>query len=191
LVTKNNDIKPCANCAILIELEQEGHMLAPEKGLLCLDCALWFNNGQKPSKTPWVAEPEEASDGRRIAICSPAGDAIVAVIPPEDLPADARDWTEAAFLIKAANSHEDLVKALEHALAMMEASIDRYSDPARLFDLDHYRAVLSEAEAQSWENCLMNAPPRILKLLGLADKTASLDDSPGATITIRRRRNLP
>lgn len=145
-------------------------MLDPEKGLLCLDCALWFNNGQKSSKTPWVAEPEEASEGRRIAICSPSGDAIVAVIPPEDLPADARDWTEAAALIRAVNSHEDLVTALEHAVAMMETHIDRYGDPAMLFDLESYRAVLRGAESQAWENCLRNAPPRILKLLGLANK---------------------
>ena len=177
MATKNKDIQPCANCTIAIDLEQDGHMLDPKKGLLCLDCALWFNNGQKPSKTPWGAEPEEASDGRRIAICSPTGDAIVAGIPPEDLPADARDWTEAAFLIKAANSHDDLVKALEHAVAMMEASIDRYGDPARLFDLDHYRAVLYGAEAQSWENCLVNAPQRILKLLGLADKADCVSES--------------
>ncbi|MEW6657407.1 MAG: hypothetical protein AB1424_01975 [Thermodesulfobacteriota bacterium] len=100
----------------------------------------------------------------------------MAVIPPEDLPADARDWTEAAFIIKAVNSHEDLVKALEHAVAMMEASIDRYGEPARLFDLDHYRAVLRGAEAQAWENCLMNAPQRILKLLGLANKEDNMSE---------------
>ena len=170
MVTKNKTIKPCASCTIAIDLEQEGHMLDPEKGLLCLDCALWFNNGQKSSKTPWVAEPEEASEGRRIAICSPSGDAIVAVIPPEDLPADARDWTEAAALIRAVNSHEDLVKALEHAVAMIETHIDRYGDPAMLFDLESYRAVLRGAEDQAWENCLMNAPQSILKLLGLANK---------------------
>lgn len=171
-------IKPCTNCTGLIALEHEGHVRDPEKGLLCLDCALWFNKGQKPSQTPWVAEPEEASDGWGIAICSPKSDAIVATIHPCDHPADARDWTEAALIIQAANSYENLAKALEHAVAMMETHIDRYGDPAKLFDLEHYRTVLHEAESQAWENCLKNAPQRILKLLGLAEKMDIVPEGP-------------
>ena len=163
-------IKPCANCTVLIALEHEGYMDDPEKGLLCLDCAEWFYKRKKHSETPWVAEPEEASDGWGIAICSPKSDAIVATIHPCDHPADARDWTEAALIIQAANSYENLVKALEHAVAMMETHIDRYGDPAKLFDLESYRAALNEAQAQAWENCLRNAPPRVLKLLGLGNK---------------------
>lgn len=37
---------------------------------------------------------------------------------------------------------ELLIHALEHAIAMMETSIDRYGDPALLFDIDYYRKVV-------------------------------------------------
>lgn len=166
--------EPCANCGCLIDLKRDGFGHDPVKGLLCVDCWEWNNNPVKHTSTPWVAEPEEASDHRGIAICAPFnGDhfpgAIVATITPaDDRTADARDWSDAAFIIQAVNSYEDLVKALEHAVAMMETHIDRYGDPAKLFDLESYRAVLSEARDQAWKNCLQNAPQRILKLLGLA-----------------------
>lgn len=161
--------KPCANCTVLFAQEHEGFVDDPEKGILCLDCAEWFYcKGQKRSETPWVAEPEAESEDWGIAICSPESEAIVATIHPSDHPADARDLVDAAFIIQAVNSHENLVKALEHAVAMMETHIDRYGDPAKLFDLESYRKTLRKAETQAWENCLQNAPQRILKLLGLA-----------------------
>jgi hypothetical protein len=165
------DMKPCENCSAAILLDREGFVEDPDKGILCLDCAEWFYcNGQQPSRTPWVAEPEADSEDWGIAICSPESEAIVATIHPSDHPADARDWVDAAFIIQAVNSHDNLVKALEHAVAMMETHIDRYGDPAKLFDLESYRETLRKAETQAWENCLQNAPQRILKLLGLADK---------------------
>ena len=163
-------MKPCENCQCAILLDCEGYVDDPDKGVLCLDCAEWFYAGQNASERPWVAEPEEAGDGWGIAICSPESEAIVATIHPSDHPADARAWTDAAFIIQAVNSHENLVKALEHALAMMESHIDRYGDPAKLFDLESYREVLNKAKAEAWNNCLRNAPQRILKLLGLVDK---------------------
>jgi hypothetical protein len=61
---------------------------------------------------------------------------------------------------------------------MMETHIDRYGDPAKLFDLESYQAVLTEAKAQAWENCLQNAPQRILKLLGLADQKGNEAKNP-------------
>lgn len=169
-------IKPCANCTVLIALEHEGYVDDPEKGLLCLDCAEWFYKGPRHSETPWVAEPEEASDGWGIAICAPNSDAIVATIHPCDHPADARDWSEAALIIQATNSYENLVRALEHAVAMMESHIDRYGDPAKLFDLESYRETLRKAENEAWENCLKYAPQRILKLLGLEDKKGCVSE---------------
>jgi hypothetical protein len=172
------DMKPCENCSVAILLDREGFVEDPDKGILCLDCVGWFYTGQKPSETPWVAEPEEASDGWGIAICSPGEGAIVATIHPADHPADARDWTDAAQIIQAVNSHENLVKALEHAVAMMKTHIDRYGDPAKLFDLEFYWEVLDKAKAQAWENCLQNAPQRILKLLGLADSKGNEAKNP-------------
>jgi hypothetical protein len=103
-------MEPCAKCGAPINLKRDGFARDPEKGLLCPVC--W--EPQKPDHTPlpWVAEPEEASEGRGIAICSPTGDAIVATITPEDdRPADAIDWANARLIIRAANNHENLVAA--------------------------------------------------------------------------------
>lgn len=56
---------------------------------------------------PWIAEPEEASEGRGIAIC--AADAIVATILPEDGQADAEDWANANLLAAAPTMRGKLV----------------------------------------------------------------------------------
>lgn len=106
--------KPCANCQVQVDLEHEGHVLDPEKGLLCVDCGIWFYSQVKAGKhspTPWVAEPEEAIERRGIAICSPSGDAIVAVIAGDDRRADEIDWANARLIVQAVNSHDDLVAA--------------------------------------------------------------------------------
>lgn len=70
---------------------------------------------QKPEHAPlpWVAEPEEATEHRGIAICSPSGDAIVAVIAGDDRQADEIDWANAHLIVQGVNNHEDLVTAYE------------------------------------------------------------------------------
>ena len=62
---------------------------------------------------PWIAEPEEASDHRGIAICAPANGWIVATITPEeDQQADEIDWANARLIAAA----PDLLVACERAL---------------------------------------------------------------------------
>ena len=62
----------------------------------------------KHTPGPWIAEPEEASEHRGIAIC--AADAILATILPEDdREADAEDWANARLIAAA----PDLLAALE------------------------------------------------------------------------------
>ena len=45
---------------------------------------------------------------------------------------------------------ERLKMGLAHAIAMMEAALDRddYHDPAKLFDLDYYREIISNVERE-------------------------------------------
>jgi hypothetical protein len=53
---------------------------------------------------PWVAEPEEASEHRGIAICAPANGWIVATITPEDdRQADEIDWANARLIAESPN----------------------------------------------------------------------------------------
>lgn len=63
---------------------------------------------------PWIAEPEEASEHRGIAITAPANGWIVATILPDDgRAADDVDWAN-AHLIAAA---PELLEALKEAVA--------------------------------------------------------------------------
>jgi hypothetical protein len=51
----------------------------------------------KATEGPYQAEPEEATEGRGIAICAPKTGAVIAVIDPEDK-ADGEDWANARLL---------------------------------------------------------------------------------------------
>jgi len=66
---------------------------------------------------PWIAEMEEASDHRGIAICAPANGWIVATITPEeDRQADEIDWANARLITAA----PDLLTACERALQQLD-----------------------------------------------------------------------
>ena len=115
-------IESCAKCGAPINRKRDPFLMDPEKGLLC---ALCVEPQVQHTPTPWQAEPEEASEGRGIVICSAAGDAIVATITPEDdHQADAVDWANAGLIVQAVNSHADLVAALKAIVARINGVWD-------------------------------------------------------------------
>lgn len=77
----------------------------------------------KATEGPYQAEPEEATEGRGIAICAPGSRAIIAVIDPEEK-ADEEDWANARLL---AGSWELLVK-----LKSLIADIDAMRLPLKI-----------------------------------------------------------
>lgn len=97
----------------------------------------------KHTPGPWVAEPEQASDGRGIAICAPHNGWIVATITPEDgRPADVIDEANAA-LISAA---PDLLAALEAMLVSVYRNAPMLS---HTMEYDAARAAIAKARGQA------------------------------------------
>ena len=87
------------------------------------------------TKGPWHVEPEEASEGRGLAIC--AEDAIVATITPEDdRQADAEDWANARLIAAA----PDLLAALEVAWRWQNSDLE---------DEDEVLNIMAEAIAKA------------------------------------------
>jgi hypothetical protein len=70
----------------------------------------------KATEGPYVAEPEEATEGRGIAICAPKTGAIIAVIDPEEK-ADEEDWANARLLAGS----WDLLARLKSLIADIDA----------------------------------------------------------------------
>lgn len=146
-------IEACAKCGALINQERDAFINDPGKGLLCTMC-YEPRNSARQTPTPWVAEPEELSDGRGIVICSLTGDAILATITPLDRRVDAVDWANARFIVHAANAHEDLVEALDNVSAALETMMVHFGsrlcpeDRKRKNSLiETARAVLKKATA--------------------------------------------
>ena len=78
---------------------------------------------QKATQGPYIAEREEATEGRGIAICAPNADAVIAVIDPEGK-ADEVDWANARLL---AGSWDLLVK-----IKSFIADIEAMKQPLRM-----------------------------------------------------------
>jgi len=70
----------------------------------------------KATQGPYVAEPEEATEGRGIAICAPKADAVIGVIDPEGK-ADEVDWANARLLAGS----WDLLTKIKSFIADIEA----------------------------------------------------------------------
>ncbi|MBM4286471.1 MAG: hypothetical protein FJ128_14685 [Deltaproteobacteria bacterium] len=89
---------------------------------------------------PWVAEPEEASEHRGIAICAPANGWIVATITPEDdRQADEIDWANARLIAAA----PDLLAALRE---YQKANRLHHDEEARLYELAEVAIAKAEGE---------------------------------------------
>ncbi len=76
-----------------------------------------MSNQSKITPLPWHTEPEEWTDGRGILICSQAGP--VALIDPEG-EASEEDKVNAAFIVQACNSHQDLIDALKDCSDLLQ-----------------------------------------------------------------------
>jgi hypothetical protein len=98
----------------------------------------------KAAEGPYTAEPEEATEGRGIAICALGSGAVIAVIDPEN-EADEQDWANARLLVGS----WDLLAKLKSLIADIEAmrrplQIDEFAgaeyDPFAFFGsfIDYY-----------------------------------------------------
>jgi hypothetical protein len=146
-------MEPCAKCGAPINLKRDGFARDPEKGLLCLDCC-WEPQQSEHTPLPWVAEPEEASAGRGIAICAPGHGIVATITPDHEGYVDAVDWANAWLIVRAVNNHENLVAAYDQVEKAFLDALDALNDaglpcPASLeLALEKLRQVIAHARQE-------------------------------------------
>lgn len=123
-----NEKTECENCGLPTQVDDYG---------LCNSC---HEKKESPKHTagPWHPEPEEASEGRGIAICG--NDDILATITPMDRGVDQQDRANAKLICAAPT----LLHALTELLATIELHTDCMSGEIRLDVLEPY---IEQAEA--------------------------------------------
>jgi hypothetical protein len=106
---------------------------------------------QKHTPTPWRLGPFHKKDGS-VAIHA-KGESVFHMAPFAS--SEERAEANAAFIVKAVNAHEGLVKALERAITYIELTCDEEAGEEAAeakHDLDMARAALKAADAAGGEN---------------------------------------
>ncbi len=99
----------------------------------------------EPTPTPWQIDPY--SD-ETIAICTVAGDVHIGILEPRDAADGERNReADAEFIVRACNSHADLVAALTPVRVALTDAADFGSDTWNTED--HVEITLTLAEARA------------------------------------------